>query len=128
VSGAPDNANREAVLFAEREGPVAAGERLVVDLLTGDLIPSPLTGVDEHVSVIGIVFVAASENYGFRALRLAPGDAGLYRRVYPALAEFGAIPEETPLGVPWYVSEDAFRHDETYLLMPFPGYLHPASL
>ncbi len=127
MSGAADDANREAVLFAERQGPVPPGERLVMDLLAGGLVPSPLTGVDENVPVIGVVFVSAGEDYRFRTLRLAAGDAGLDRPMYPALTEFGSILEEGPLWIPWYMTKGPFRHHETYLLMHFLRYRHPAS-
>jgi len=124
VVGASDNANREAVLLAERESPVPASERLVVDLLTGALISSPVTGVDKHVSVVSVVFVSARENDRFRALCLASRDARLSRHVHPALVEFGAILEKASLGIPGYVSENSFRHAETYRLMRFSKFLN----
>lgn len=58
----PDNTNWKTIQFAERESPVATGERLIVNLLAGDCISASVPGVYDHVSIVGIVFVAARQN------------------------------------------------------------------
>lgn len=124
---AANNANWETVLLAKREGSVPACERLVVGLLTSALISSPVTGVDNHVPVVSVVLVSARENNRFRALRLASGDAGLDRHVHPALVEFSAILEKASLKISGYVSENSFRHAETYRIIRFVRFWHLAS-
>src|SRR3712207_7232786 len=112
MAGTADDANRESVLLAEREGPVSAGEGLVVYLLTGALISSSVAGVDQDVPVIDVVLVPAGEDYGVCALGLASRDARPDREVHPTLAQLGAVLEEAPLGIPWHVSEDPPAHAE----------------
>jgi hypothetical protein len=62
MAGAPNNAYRKAVLFAERERPVSAGEGLIVGLLSSTWVSASVPGVDDRVAVICIVFVTTGEN------------------------------------------------------------------
>ena len=112
--GTPNNTNWEAVLLAERESSVTAGERLIVGLLTGARISATMASVDNHVPVVGIVFVSTREDNRLRTLRLTSRDACLSRYVYPALVELGAVLEKAAFGIPGYMSKGAFGQLDTY--------------
>jgi len=86
VTETPDNAYGKAVLLAERESAISAGERLVADLLSGARISPSVARVDDRIAVIDIVFVATRENYRFRSFGSASGDASLDRYVDPTFA------------------------------------------
>lgn len=60
---APDNSNRKTILPTVCQDPVPAGERLVVNLLAGFGVSSTVTGIDDLIAEILIVFVAAREDY-----------------------------------------------------------------
>jgi hypothetical protein len=109
-----NNANRKAILPTKRESPVTAGERLIVNLLTGVRISASVSSVNEHIPVISVIFVPARENDRLCALHLAARDARLGWYMNSALVEFCAVLEEASFGITGYVSEEPFRHADAY--------------
>jgi hypothetical protein len=117
VSVTTDHTNREPGLRIVRECPISPGKGLIVYLLPGGLISSSVPGVDDHIPVIRVVFLATGEDYRFRALGLASGDAGLDRHVDPALAQFGTTLEQASFRIPGHMSEETFWHADAYRII-----------
>ena len=86
-------------MFAESERPISVGGRLVVGL----------PGIDDHITVVHVAFVASGEDYRFSSLPLASGDTRLNRYVDSALVELSAVFEEASFGVAGYVPEESLR-------------------
>ena len=83
-------------------------------LLSGSWISASVPGVDDHITVICIVFVATGENDRLRSLGLASRDTRLSRYVYPAFVEFCAIFEEASFRITRHVSEESINHARAY--------------
>ena len=82
---------------------------MVVGLLSGTRVSASVPGIDDHITVVHVAFVASGEDYRFSSLPLASGDTRLNRYVDSALVELSAVFEEASFGVTGYVSEELFR-------------------
>ena len=109
MTGTSNNAHRKAVMFAESERPISVGGRLVVGLLSGTRVSASVPGVDDHITIVHVVFVASGEDYRFGSLPLVSGDIRLNRYVDSALVDLSAVFEEASFGVAGYVPEESLR-------------------
>ena len=85
----PDDTYWKTILLAVGERTIPPSERLIGDLLSSPGISSTIAGVNDHITEVLIIFVAAGKNYGFRTFVLASGNASLELFVYSCLRQLG---------------------------------------
>ena len=100
----------DAVLFAVGERTVPQSEGLIGDLLSSRGVPSTVSGVDDHIAEVLIVFVATRKNYRLCTFVLASGNAGLTMLMYLSLRQLGARGEETTGRITCDVSKYSVHH------------------
>src|SRR5215211_367043 len=110
VTLAPDDPHRKTIQAAVGQSPVPQTEGLIGDLASSIRVPASVPGVDDQITEILVVLVAAGQDDRVRSLARAARDSRLTVSVHASLRQLGTILEEAANRISRYVSEDRSGH------------------